>query len=226
MYVYLICIQSYSGKKTILYTTKYGENAKIMPIMGIDFEKLTINENHLLVWSIGGRSAYRPLWSRHYSKMSAFIFVVDSNDHQNIDEASKQLDQLTNDENFREKPVLIFANKRDLPNAMDIDQLRDKLHLEKLSKNIQWHLQAVSAIHNQGLQEGFHWLMTTIREKTDPTNPMVETFNDVVTIKDELISTLSIDKLTAFVRKFISLSFHYIESVTNLVNLKQTLFLK
>ena len=36
-------------KKTILYTVKYGESAKILAIIGIDFEKLTINENHLLV---------------------------------------------------------------------------------------------------------------------------------------------------------------------------------
>ena len=197
-----------------------------MPIIGVDFQKLTINENPLLVWSIGGRSAYRPLWSRHYSSMSAFIFVVDSNDHQNIDEARRQLHQLANDENFRGKPVLIFANKRDLPNAMDIDQLRDKLHLENLSKNMQLHLQASSAIQNQGLQQGFQWLMATIREKNDSINPVVETFNDVVTMKVDIISTLSIDKLLAFVRKFVSLSFHYIESVTNLVNLKRTVSLK
>ena len=226
MYVYLKSIQSYLGKKTILYTAKYGESAKIEPIMGIDFEKLTIDENQLLVWSIGGRSAYRPLWSRHYSNMSAFIFVVDSNDHQNIDEASTQLHQLTSDDNFREKPLLIFANKRDLPNAMDIDQLRDKLHLDNLSKKIQWHLQAVCAIQNQGLQQGFQWLMTSIREKDDPVKPIVETFNDVVTMKDNFISTLRIDKLTAFVRKFLSLSFRYIESAANLVNLKPTVLLK
>jgi signal recognition particle receptor subunit beta len=34
-----------------------------------------------------------------------------------------------NDEIFQEKPILIFANKQDLPNAMDCDQLRNKLNL-------------------------------------------------------------------------------------------------
>jgi small GTP-binding protein len=191
----------------------------MMPTIGVDFEKLTINDTSLMVWSIGGRSAHRALWTQQYKRMSAFIFVVDSNDHERIDEAREKLHQLVNDENFQEKPILIFANKQDLPNAMDCNQLQDKLHLEKLNKNIKWHLQPASAVHNQGLHQGFEWLMNSIREKNDPINPIVETVNDAITMKNNFVSTFSITKLTKFIRKFISLSFYSIECV-----IKQTSF--
>jgi small GTP-binding protein len=194
----------------------------MMPRMiGVDFEKLTIDETSLLIWSIGGRSAHRPLWRQYHRRMSAYILVVDSNDHERIDEAREKLHQMVNDETYQEKPILIFANKQDLPNAMDCDQLRNKLNLEKLSKNIKWHLQPASAIQNQGLHEGFEWLMNSIREKNDSIKPIVETFNDAVIMKNDFISTFSMDKFTALIRKFISLSFYSIECV-----IKQTSFLK
>lgn len=201
--------------------TKHGEISTMMPTIGIDFEKLTINETSLLVWSIGGRSGYRPLLSRNYKRMLAFIFVVDSNDHERIDEARDKLHELVNDENFQEKPILIFANKQDLPNAMDCDQLQNKLHLEKLNKNIKWHIQSASAIQNQGLHQGFEWLMNVIQEKNHPINPIVETAHDVITMKNDFISTFSITKLSSFIRKWFTLSFYSIGHV-----IKQTSFLK
>lgn len=181
----------------------------MLPLIGIDFEKLTVNEDHLLVWRIGGRSRYRAMWDRHYHRMAGFIFVVDSNDHQTIDEARQQLHQLINDASARGKPVLIFANKQDLPQAMSVDQLRDQLKLNELSEEIPWKLQAASATQNEGLQQGFEWLMASLLAKTDPVSPVVETVNDVASMKNRFISTLGIDKLIGSVRKLLSMSFYY-----------------
>ena len=177
-----------AGKTTITYMTEHGEIPTMMATIGVDFEKLTINETSLMVWRIGGRSGYRSLLLQYYKRMAAFISVVDSNNHLLIDEAHEKLHQLVNDENFQEKSILIFANKQDLPNAMDCDQLRNKLNLQKLNKNIKWHLQPSSAIHNQGLQQGLEWLM----------NSILETFNDAIIMKNDFISTFNIDKLTSF----------------------------
>ena len=217
----MICIHSYSGKGTIIYPTTYGGSANKLSRIGVEFEKLTINETSLMIWSIGGRSAHRPMWRYYHRRMSAYILVVDSNDHERIDEAREKLHQMVNDETYQEKPILIFANKQDLPNAMDCDQLRNKLNLEKLSKNIKWHLQPASAIQNQGLHEGFEWLLDTIREKNDPIKPIVETINDAINMKNDFIATFSMAKFTAFIIKFISLSCYSIEFV-----IKQTSFLK
>lgn len=132
---------------------KYGDSAKQIPLIGIDLEKLTINDDHLLLWAIGGRSGHRPLWNQYYSTMSAFVYVLDSSNHQVIDYTKQQLHQLANSEIFQGKTLLIFANKQDLPGAMNADQLCDKLALEKLGENVQWHLQLANVFQDHFMFE-------------------------------------------------------------------------
>ncbi|CAF1272434.1 unnamed protein product [Adineta steineri] len=209
----LITGSSGSGKRTIVHMIKHGKIPDGFPTIGVDFEKLTINETPLMVWSIGGRSGYRPLLTQYYRRMLGFIFVVDSNDHAGVDEARKKLHEIIDNDSFEEKPILIFANKQDLPNAMNNDQLRNKLHLDKLNKNIKWYLQTTSAIENQGLDEGFEWLMNFIQDKNDKINPIVETYNDTITMKNHFISFFNIIEFTTFIRKITSSSFNFLENI-------------
>ncbi|CAF1265292.1 unnamed protein product [Adineta steineri] len=209
----LITGSSGSGKRTIVHMIKHGKIPDGFPTIGVDFVKLTINETPVMIWSIGGRSGYRPLLTRYYRRMVGFILVVDSNDHQGVDEARKNLDQIINDEYFEEKPILIFANKQDLPNAMNNDQLQNELHLDKLNKNIKWHLQATSAIENQGLDEGFEWLMNSIKDKNDKINPIIETYNGTIIMKNDFISLFNITEFTTFIWKIISSSFSFVGNV-------------
>ncbi|BHF81426.1 hypothetical protein SprV_0702455600 [Sparganum proliferum] len=55
---------------------------------------------------------------------SGFIFVVDSNDHEMIDEARDELSRMLGDEGLRETPLLVLANKQDLPNAMQACEIK------------------------------------------------------------------------------------------------------
>ena len=54
--------------------------------------------------------------------------------------------------------VLVFANKQDLPNAVNAAELTDKLNKLKELKDRKWHIQPASAIQGCGLQEGIRWL--------------------------------------------------------------------
>ncbi|CAF1614675.1 unnamed protein product, partial [Adineta ricciae] len=137
----------------------------------------------------------------------AFIFVVDSNDHLSIGEARERLHQIVGDDRIEDKPILIFANKQDLPDAMSVDQLREELHLDKVDKKVKWHLQPASATQNQGLHQGFEWLIRSIPKQKNQINPVVETVNDTITMKNDLISSLNITKFTASIWKIISSSF-------------------
>ncbi|CAF4353763.1 unnamed protein product [Adineta steineri] len=96
---------------------------------------------------------------------------------------------------------------------MNNDQLRNKLHLDKLNKNIKWYLQATSAIENQGLDEGFEWLMDSIQDKNDKISPIIETYNDTITMKNHFISLFNITEFTTFISKIISSSFNLLENV-------------
>ena len=61
-------------------------------------------------------------------------------------------------------PLLIYANKMDLPNAMTVPQVSDKLGLLQL-RDRQWQVQASNAANGDGLFEGMDWLSKNVKAK-------------------------------------------------------------
>lgn len=64
------------------------------------------------------------------------IFVVDSTDRQRIEDTngcgnsgSDHLHRILQDDVMKDVAVLIMANKQDLPNAMSVDEVQDKLQM-------------------------------------------------------------------------------------------------
>ncbi|CAF3374677.1 unnamed protein product [Rotaria sp. Silwood1] len=129
----------------------------------------------------GGRTRARAYQRIYYRRFSGIIFVVDSNDRECIDKARDKLIQMLNEEELRNKHFLIFANKQDLSNAMT-------LNLNKLNDNSKWHLQSSCAIRNEGIHEGFKWLVNSIVEHIDLIKPINETVDDLTTMKHSLMS--------------------------------------
>lgn len=123
------------------------------------------------VWDVGGQDKIRPLW-RHcrvvyfachhpldlfadFQNTQGLIFVVDSNDRERISEARDELQRMLNEDELRDATLLVFANKQDLPNAMNAAEITDKLGLQALRQR-KWYIQvrasrllAVSFIFNQ-----------------------------------------------------------------------------
>ena len=65
------------------------------------------------------------------------IYVVDSNDRERVSEARDELNRMLAEDELREAVVLVFANKQDLPNAMNAADITDKLGLHTL-RNRNW----------------------------------------------------------------------------------------
>ena len=62
-------------------------------------------------------------------------------------------------------PVLILANKQDLPMALDVYKLEHLLGLKELGKEC-WHIQPTCAITGDGLEEGFSRLVEMMSGKS------------------------------------------------------------
>lgn len=60
------------------------------------------------------------------------MFVVDSADRDRIEEAKETLDRLMHDESLAGVPLLVFANKQDLPQAMGVPELTERLELTSI----------------------------------------------------------------------------------------------
>jgi ADP-ribosylation factor protein 1 len=99
--------------------------------------------------------------------------VVDSNDRDRLDDskdyehsAKEELNRMLSEDELRDAVLLVFANKQDLPNAMKVQEVTERLGLDKL-RNRHWHIQGTSALTGEGLYAGLDWLCDTITKKTD-----------------------------------------------------------
>jgi ADP-ribosylation factor protein 1 len=75
-----------------------------------------------------------------FQNTQGIIFVVDSNDRERISEAREELQRMLNEDELRDALLLVFANKQDLPNAMNASEITDKLGLHGLRQRT-WYIQ-------------------------------------------------------------------------------------
>ncbi|KAJ8667350.1 hypothetical protein QAD02_009012 [Eretmocerus hayati] len=146
-----------AGKTTILYKLKLGEIVTTIPTIGFNVETVEYKNISFTVWDVGGQDKIRPLWRHYFQNTQGLIFVVDSNDRERIAEAERELVNMLEEDELRDAVLLVFANKQDLPNAMNAAELTDKLRLNSL-RGRQWYIQSACATQGHGLYEGLDWL--------------------------------------------------------------------
>lgn len=93
----------------------------------------------------------------------ALIWVVDSADRERIDEAAEELSSLCHEAELHNCTLLVLANKQDLPDAMSMAELTEKLRLRECGMR-KWYVQSTVANTGEGLFEGLDWLATTINQ--------------------------------------------------------------
>jgi len=160
-----------AGKTTILYKLKLGEVVTTIPTIGFNVETVEYKNISFTVWDVGGQDKIRPLWRHYYQNTQGVIFVVDSNDRDRIDDskdyehsAKEELNRMLAEDELRDAVLLVFANKQDLPNAMKVQEVTERLGLNKL-RNRQWYIQGCSAPTGDGLYEGLDWLSNTLSKR-------------------------------------------------------------
>ncbi|KAL3378373.1 hypothetical protein AABB24_004341 [Solanum stoloniferum] len=121
-----------AGKTTILFKLKLGEIVTTIPTIGFNVETVEYKNSSFTVWDVGGQDKIRPLWRHYFQNTQGLIFVVDNNDRDRISEARDELHRMLNEEELRGATILVFANKQDLPNAMNVADITDKLGLHSL----------------------------------------------------------------------------------------------
>eukprot|EP00299_Pterocystis_sp_00344_P006865 c1928_g1_i1.p1 GENE.c1928_g1_i1~~c1928_g1_i1.p1 ORF type:complete len:180 (-),score=28.00 c1928_g1_i1:37-576(-) len=152
-----------AGKTTILYKLKLGEIVTTIPTIGFNVETVEYKNISFTVWDVGGQDKIRPLWRHYYQNTQGLIFVVDSNDRERVGEAHDELLKMLSEDELRDAVVLVFANKQDLPNAMPVAELQEKLGLSSLRQRT-WFIQSTCATTGDGLYEGLDWLSTHVKK--------------------------------------------------------------
>jgi len=145
-----------AGKTTILYKLQLGDVIASIPTIGFNVETIEYKNLKMTMWDVGGQHRIRPLWRHYFQNTDAMIYVIDSADRERIEEAREELYKCLEDELLRNVPVLVFANKADMPKAMQAKEIVAELGLAKMRR--EWHVQESVAVKGEGLYEGLDWL--------------------------------------------------------------------
>jgi ADP-ribosylation factor-like protein 3 len=151
-----------AGKTTILKTLSEEDITHIMPTQGFNIKSLIHEGFKLNVWDIGGQSTIRPYWRNYFEHTDGLVYVIDSADRRRLEEAGRELQTLLEEDKLAGTPILIFANKQDLIQALPADEITDALSLH-LIRDRPWSIMACSARTGEGLQEAMEWLVKTIQ---------------------------------------------------------------
>ncbi|KAM6893541.1 ADP-ribosylation factor-like protein 11 [Xenentodon cancila] len=144
-----------AGKSTLLARLLTGQVMETSPTVGFNVGSFQLDKKtELTVWDIGGQSSMRSNWKHFLNDCMALIFVVDSSDVARMPEAQKALKKLLSEEKLQRVPLMVLANKKDLPNSMTIREVATQLDLSSYSGRL-WEIQACSASQGLGLQQAF-----------------------------------------------------------------------
>ena len=156
-----------SGKTTILYKLHLGEVIALTPTIGFNIESVKYKKLTLTIWDVAGDQRTRRFWKTYYKGINGLIFVIDSEDRKSISTVKEEFYKICENEELTNVPVLVFANKQDLPNSMSACEIVEKLEMFKI-RDRQWHLQASCALSGEGIEKGIDRLVQmAMRKKTD-----------------------------------------------------------
>eukprot|EP01061_Rhynchopus_euleeides_P017714 TRINITY_DN2936_c0_g1_i9.p3 TRINITY_DN2936_c0_g1~~TRINITY_DN2936_c0_g1_i9.p3 ORF type:complete len:183 (+),score=33.72 TRINITY_DN2936_c0_g1_i9:152-700(+) len=150
-----------AGKTTLLYKLKLGEVVTTVPTIGFNVETVEYQGLKFTMWDCGGGEKLRALHCHYYASTEAIVWVVDSNDRDRIGWVREELEKALNHDELRDIPLLVFANKQDLPTALSPEEVTDKLGLRSVARD--WYVQPACATTGEGIYEGFEWLSTILK---------------------------------------------------------------
>ncbi|UJR14148.1 hypothetical protein I4U23_001142 [Adineta vaga] len=145
-----------AGKTSILSRLRLHEFRSTLPTVGFTVETVISERVHFTVWDVGGQDKIRPLWRHYYTGSQGLIFVIDSTDYERVDEARRELEKILTDREMRNISLLVLCNKQDISGSMQPDEVRQVLHLDKLTRS--YAIMPCSALNGNGLSEGLRWL--------------------------------------------------------------------
>lgn len=152
-----------AGKTTLLYKVKLNESITTIPTIGFNVESVEpVKGLNLTVFDVGGQEKIRRLWRHYTQNVDAVIWMVDSNDGSRLDESREELYNILQEHDLNGCPILLFANKQDLPNARSATEVNRALGLDKLKAHEVW-CQGSNCVTGDGLYEGFENLARMIK---------------------------------------------------------------
>lgn len=172
----VVCGLDNSGKSTILNTLKPDADRSqvISATIGYNVETFQMGKVKFTAFDMGGAKKFRDLWNAYYKSVDGIIFVIDSSDALRLCVVKDELEEMLEHEDIKDRPIplLIFANKMDVPDAKTPAEIVQMLDLYCASKtgSRPFNIFASNALKGVGLTEGMNWLQDNILQQQQKKN--------------------------------------------------------
>jgi len=148
----------HSGKTTLVNVIAAGQfQEDMIPTVGFNMKKVSRGNVTIKLWDIGGQPRFRSMWERYCRGVNAIVYVVDAANPENFETAKKELHDLLSKPPLANIPVLVLGNKNDLPNAIGVDELCEKLDLNEINGR-EVCCYSISAKNQVNIDKTLEWL--------------------------------------------------------------------
>ncbi|XP_053947269.1 ADP-ribosylation factor-like protein 3 [Anastrepha obliqua] len=152
-----------AGKTTILKQLASEEISTVTPTAGFNIKSVAADGFKLNVWDIGGQWKIRPYWKNYFANTDVLIYVIDCTDRERLPETGNELFELLMDNRLKQVPLLVFANKQDLPNALTASEVAEAVQLVRLEERT-WQIIGCSAVAGTGIKDGMDWVCNNMKK--------------------------------------------------------------
>ncbi|XP_017700590.2 ADP-ribosylation factor-related protein 1-like isoform X2 [Phoenix dactylifera] len=146
-----------AGKTTLLEKLKslYSNSEglppdRIVPTVGLNIGRIEASNAKLVFWDLGGQIGLRTIWEKYYEEAHAIIYVIDTACPSLFEDSKSALEKVLRHGDLQGAPLLILANKQDLPGAVSAEELARYLDLKELDGRL-CMFEAVSAYDGNGV---------------------------------------------------------------------------
>ena len=182
-----------AGKSTLLQTILGDAPEKTLPTFGFNNESTHRAGFDIDLYDLGGGKRIRGIWKAYMADVHGCIFVVDSADEDRIAECREVFAETLRDPHLSGKPIVVFANKQDLPEAKSAAEVAEGLGLSTM-QNARHHIVACTALRatrhddaDANVDLGMRWMLEKIGEDWDELNPRVAAESEAAREKEEAL---------------------------------------
>ena len=118
-----------AGKTTLLHVLKDDTYTQTDSTIHPHSEELTIDNVRFNTFDLGGHEVARKIWKNYVGTVNGIIYMIDTTDHERMDETCKELVKLLEMPELADVPICVLGNKIDKPGSMPEEELREALDL-------------------------------------------------------------------------------------------------
>ena len=177
-----------TGKTTIMNILQGKFDAYTKPTIGFRPLSMALDEmTKVQFYDIGGGKKIRDIWDQYYHDIHAVLYVLDAtsaNDPALLQETVEVFKKTVASKYLQRKPLLIFANKQDLPQAQSAaswqeilpipDEYQDNLYIAECSSLIPENVEEGSYQPDPNIEGSIEMLIQSIFKNYDTLNARVK----------------------------------------------------